>query len=83
MSQLSHSLQCWKMLDIKPNKNSKQKNSNLSVHWMHPTMCKEGKPEFEFSAAEDMSAISSQKRLLILGKEWIPWQQYTKVYSKT
>ena len=47
------------------------------------TMCKEGKPEFEFSAAEDMSAISSQKRLLILGKEWIPWQQYTKVYSKT
>ena len=51
---------------------------------MHPTMCKEGKPEFEFSAAEDMSAISSQKRLLILGKEWIPWQQqYTKVYFKT
>ena len=50
---------------------------------MHPTMCKEGKPEFEFSAAEDMSAISSQKRLLILGKEWIPWQQYTKVYTKT
>ena len=86
--QLSHSVQCWKMLDIKPNKNSKWKLKTKNIQCictldMHPTMCKEGKPEFEFSAAEDMSAISSQKRLLILGKEWIPWQQYTKVFSKT
>ena len=54
--------------------NHKENSFAISLHWLFIQLCpREGGLNLN-SLAEDMSAISRQKRLLIGYKEWIPWQ---------